>query len=103
MTTQTPSALVPEAEKFLGRSVIGHVIDGKTVESVSGATFEVLDPSTGATIAHAARSDQIDVDRAVAAARTSFDDGRWRKLTPMERERRLRKVASVLEDHTEVL
>jgi len=103
MTTQTLPPLAPEAEKFLGRGTIGHVIDGQTVESASGATFEVIDPSTGATIAHAARADQAEVDRAVAAARAAFDDGRWRNLTPLERERRLRAIASLLEEHTDVL
>src|ERR671928_152277 len=102
MTTQTLPPLAPEAEKYLGRGVIGHVIDGQTVESASGETFEVLDPSTGAIIAHAARAAQVDVDRAVAAARAAFEDGRWTNLPPMERERRLRKMATVLEDHTDV-
>ncbi len=103
MTTQMSPALAPEAEKYLGRGVVGHVIDGRTVESVSGATFEVVDPSTGVTIAQAARADQEDVDRAVAAARAAFEDGRWRNLTPLERERRLRRMATLLEDHTDVL
>lgn len=103
MTTQVSPQLSPGAEKFLGRGVVGHVIDGKTVESESGATFAVVDPSTGATIAHAADGAKVDVDRAVAAARNAFDDGRWRNLTPMEKERRLRKMANLLEEHTEVL
>ena len=103
MTTQVSPQLAPDAAKFLGRGLVGHVIDGKTVESADGATFEVLDPSTGATITHAARADRVDVDRAVAAARGAFDDGRWRDLAPMERERRLRKVAALLEEHAEVL
>ena len=101
--TQTLPPLAAEAEKYLARGTVGHVIDGQTVESAGGATFAVIDPSTGATIAHAARAEQVDVDRAVAAARASFDDGRWRNLTPMERERRLRRIATLLEDHTEVL
>src|SRR6266536_1389330 len=73
MTTQVSPQLAPDAAKFLGRGLVGHVIDGKTVESADGATFEVLDPSTGATITHAARADRVDVDRAVAAARNAFD------------------------------
>jgi acyl-CoA reductase-like NAD-dependent aldehyde dehydrogenase len=103
MTTQVTPQLTAGAEKFLGRGIVGHVIDGRTVESASGATFEVLDPSTGAIVTHAARAEQVDVDRAVAAARAAFDDGRWHNLAPMERERRMRKVAALLEEHTEVL
>jgi acyl-CoA reductase-like NAD-dependent aldehyde dehydrogenase len=103
MTTHVSPQLAAGAEKFLGRGLVGHVIDGKTTESAGGATFAVIDPSTGETITHAARAESVDVDRAVAAARRSFDDGRWRNLTPMERERRMRKMAALLEDHTEAL
>jgi acyl-CoA reductase-like NAD-dependent aldehyde dehydrogenase len=103
MTTQVSPQLAPGAAKFLDRGLVGHLIDGKTVESDHGATFEVIDPSSGVTITHAARAQQVDVDRAVAAARAAFDDGRWRDLAPMERERRMRKVAALLEEHAEVL
>jgi acyl-CoA reductase-like NAD-dependent aldehyde dehydrogenase len=103
MTTQAQPQLVPEAQKFLDRGLVGHVIDGRTVESRSGATFDIVDPSTGAVVAQAARGDQADVDLAVGAARRAFDDGRWRNLTPMERERRMRKMAALLEEYTEVL
>jgi acyl-CoA reductase-like NAD-dependent aldehyde dehydrogenase len=102
-TTRVSVPLAAGAEKFLGRGLVGHVIDGKTIESAAGRTFEVVDPSTGATITHAALAEQVDVERAVAAARRAFDDGRWRDLAPMERERRMRKVAALLEEHTEVL
>ncbi len=102
-TTQVSPQLAADAEKFLGRGLVGHVIDGRTVDSANGATFEVVDPSTGATITHAARAERVDVDRAVTAARRAFEDGRWSDLAPMERERRMRKMATLLEEHTDVL
>ena len=106
MTTQaipTTTQLLPETEEFLRRGFVGHLIDGKTVESAGGATFTVVDPSTGAVVTHAARGDQTDVERAVASARAAFDDGRWRNLPPMERERRMRRMAALLEEHVEAL
>jgi acyl-CoA reductase-like NAD-dependent aldehyde dehydrogenase len=37
-----------------------------------------------------------DVDKAVISARAAFDDGRWRNLAPLEKERRLRKMSALL-------
>src|SRR5271163_902332 len=55
------------------------LIDGKWVNSVSGKTFETLNPATGEVIAHVAEGEKADVDRAVVAARKAFDRGPWRK------------------------
>jgi phenylacetaldehyde dehydrogenase len=40
-----------------------------------------------------------DVDRAVAAARAAFDDGRWSNLPPNKRERIINKLADLIEAH----
>ena len=56
----------------------------------------VIDPATGAQIAAAAAGSQADVDAAVRSARAAFDDGRWRLLAPLEKERRLRRLAALL-------
>ena len=37
--------------------------------------------------------------RAVAAARTAFDDGRWSNLPPNKRERIINKLADLIESH----
>ncbi len=52
-------------------------IDGKWVDASEGGRFDVFDPSTGAVIATAPDSQPADVERAIDAARRSFDDGRW--------------------------
>lgn len=44
-----------------------------------------------------------DVDIAVKAARKSFDNGVWRKRTPLERKLILLKFADLLEKHSEEL
>src|SRR5207249_1601482 len=48
-------------------------IGGRWVESASGKTFETLDPATGQVLTRVAEAGAEDVDRAVAAARRSFD------------------------------
>jgi aldehyde dehydrogenase (NAD+) len=85
----------------LGRALFGHVIDGQVVPSLDEATMDVIDPSTGAVVARAASGSPADVDRAVVSARAAFDDGRWRYLAPMEKERRLRRLAALIGDHAD--
>ena len=72
-------------------------IDGAWVDSTGGGTLPVYDPSTGREIARIVDATDADVDRAVAAARTAFDDGRWSGLSPYARERALAKLADLLE------
>ncbi len=55
--------------------------------SSGGATIDVEDPSTGKIISSFVEATDKDTDRAVAAARTAFDDGRWRNLPPIVREK----------------
>jgi acyl-CoA reductase-like NAD-dependent aldehyde dehydrogenase len=92
----------PETQKYLESATFGHLIDGETVPSTSGETMPVIDPSTGTEIGRAAKGDVDDVDRAVAGARRSFEDGRWRDLPPAEKERRLRRYAELVAEHGDV-
>ena len=78
-------------------------INGEWVDSASGKTFPVYDPSTEEVIAYAPDANAKDVDRAVKAAREAFDNGPWRGSTAQERGRvlfrlaeRVRKEAAML-------
>ena len=62
-------------------------IDGAWVDSTHDRKVAVYDPSTGKEIARIVDASDADVDRAVAAARTAFDDGRWSGLPPYMRQR----------------
>ena len=68
--------------------------------SSHGATLMVEDPSTGREVGRIVDASDADVDRAVAAARAAFDDGRWSNLPPKVRERTINKLADLLEAHT---
>ena len=61
-------------------------IGGKWVSSVSGKTFETLNPATGEVICKIAEGDAADVDLAVKSARKAFEDGPWAKMSAAERE-----------------
>ena len=52
-------------------------INNEWVGSTHGATLAVEDPCTGKEISRIVDASDADVDRAVAAARADFDDGRW--------------------------
>jgi phenylacetaldehyde dehydrogenase len=83
---------------FLRSSPKKLFIGGRWVEAASGKTFSTLDPSNGEALAEVAEGDREDVDRAVKAARASFESGSWRDLPPAERARILWKVGDIIEE-----
>ena len=72
---------------------IQHYIGGKLADSVTGETFDVLEPTTNETYIQCASGDKQDIDLAVAAAKKAFDEGPWPRMLPRERARILNKVA----------
>ncbi|CAG2179843.1 unnamed protein product, partial [Oppiella nova] len=63
-------------------------IDNEWVDSVSGKTFETINPATGQVIAKVQEGDKQDIDRAVQAARNAFKRGSvWRTIDASERGR----------------
>jgi phenylacetaldehyde dehydrogenase len=73
-------------------------IGGRWVESTTGKTFPTLDPATGEVLAHVAEGGKEDIDKAVKAARASFESGSWCGLPPAERARALWKVGDLIEE-----
>ena len=94
--------LAEETRKYLDSVAFGHVIDGELVQSASGETLPIIDPSTGTEIGQVASGGEAELERAVASARRSFDDGRWRDLAPAEKERRLRRLSQIFGDYGDV-
>ncbi len=68
-------------------------IDGAWRPAASGATFETVNPATGAVLAEISACGAEDVDFAVARAREAFEDGRWSKRPPSERKEVLIRLA----------
>ena len=86
--------LTPETRPFIG---------GRHVESTSDTTFPSVSPRDGREIARIPAGSEQDVDRAVHAARESFEDGRWRDLPPRERKRILLRWAELVTEHAREL
>ncbi len=74
-------------------------INNEWVASSHDATIPVEDPSSGKEVSRIVDASDKDVDRAVAAARAAFDDGRWSNLPPMQRDRIMNRLADLLETH----
>jgi phenylacetaldehyde dehydrogenase len=66
-----------------------------------GSVSDVYNPSSGKIIATAATATAGDCERAVAAARTSFDGGAWTGLTPAQRGKILWRAADLLEEYAD--
>ncbi|MDT3375701.1 aldehyde dehydrogenase [Labrys neptuniae] len=81
------AALKPEGRAF---------IDGRYVPALSGKTFTKTSPIDGRVIAEVADCGAEDVEAAVKAARTAFEDGRWRLKPPAEKKRILLRFAELV-------
>ena len=74
-----------------------HLIDGKSIESKSGARFERVSPAHDKTVGTYSDGRVEDVDLAIQSSRRAFDSGAWPKLSGAQRARHLRKVAELIE------
>jgi acyl-CoA reductase-like NAD-dependent aldehyde dehydrogenase len=77
------------------------LINGKWVDSASGAMLAVENPAKRSTIASVPRGGAEDVDRAVVSAETAFPA--WRNVPPRQRGRLLLRIAEALEARIEEL
>jgi acyl-CoA reductase-like NAD-dependent aldehyde dehydrogenase len=64
-------------------------------------TLRVLNPATERTIAELEQADVAEADAAVARAKAAFPA--WRAVSPEDRGRLLRRVATLVEEHAEEL
>src|ERR1700691_616845 len=78
-------------------------IDGEWVASNSAKTFPVYDPSTEEVIAQVPEANAEDVNRAVSAAKSAFENGPWAATTAQERGRVLFRLAEKIRQNTAVL
>jgi aldehyde dehydrogenase (NAD+) len=78
-------------------------IGGRWAPSAGGERVEVRNPATGETVGHASLGSEVDMDAAVAAARSSFDGGEWATASPAHRASVLRAAADLLEKRSDEL
>lgn len=76
-------------------------IDGEFIDGEGRASSEVINPATGQAIAQLPHARREDLDRALAAAARAFES--WKKSSPMERSRILRRVAELSRERASVI
>ncbi len=82
-------------------TTVKNFINGEQVESSSGETMPLVDPSTGDEYGTAPLSGEPDIDKAYAAASAAFAD--WKRTTPSQRQKALLDFADDVERHTKSL
>ena len=78
-------------------------INGRAEDSTGSTRIPVCNPATGETITTVPDATSEDVDRAVAAARESFENKAWRGKDSSEKERIMWRFADILEAHKQEL
>lgn len=79
------------------------VIDGSRVDSADASTFSSVDPATTRVITEVSSCSAVDVDRAVAAARRTFEAGTWSRRGAAERKRVLLRLADLIDANAELM
>ncbi len=77
-------------------------VGGEWVDASDGNTRQIVSPANGDAIAEVPEGTAEDVDRAVRAAKSAFEET-WFDATPGERMRALLKMADLVEEHGEEL
>jgi aldehyde dehydrogenase (NAD+) len=78
-------------------------IDGAWAKPETDRLLTVISPVTEEPVGTFAEATDADIDRAVTAARTAFDEGPWPRMTIEERAAALERVAQKLRDRHEQL
>ncbi|PYG34510.1 aldehyde dehydrogenase family protein [Pelagimonas varians] len=73
-----------------------HFVNGVWVDAENGAVFDVMNPLDDGLYVQAAKGTDVDIQKAVAAAKAAF--ATYRETLPKERERWLLRVAEIMED-----
>src|SRR5437016_11606830 len=82
-------------------------IGGDWVEPSTDRVIDVISPHSEELVGRVPEATEVDVDRAVAAAREAFDRGDWPRMTPTERCEVVQRFANIyasrLEDMAQVI
>lgn len=95
MSTSSLSKIPP----FDGRAVIG----GRRVGAKTGRVFDCISPVDGNILTQVARCAEVDINAAVSAARSAFEDHRWSGMPPAQRKRVMIRFADLVLEHADEL
>jgi len=91
-------APAPEsADHFSIDDRYGLFINGEFVEPEEGCYFETINPASEETISSVALASEVDVDRAVKAARKAYN-GKWSRMSGADRGKYIFRIARILQE-----
>jgi aminomuconate-semialdehyde/2-hydroxymuconate-6-semialdehyde dehydrogenase len=71
-------------------------INGEYKDSISGETFDTIDPSTNQKLASVAKANEQDAMHAIEVARRTFDSGVWSEMPVAERSKILCRMSDLV-------
>lgn len=77
------------------------LVGGQARPAADGATFLTSNPATGEPICEVAKAGPADLDDALRAARTAFDEAVWSSVSATERGHVLMRVATLIRERAE--
>ena len=77
------------------------LVGGQARPAADGATFLTSNPATGEPICEVAKAGPTDLDDALRAARTAFDEAVWSSVSATERGHVLMRVATLIRERAE--
>lgn len=95
-------APAPESFKVNIRPRYGHFIHGQWVDGDTSRDFETINPANGKVLAKIASAGEAEVNAAVAAARSAYDNV-WSKLPANERGKYLYRIARRMQERAREL
>jgi betaine-aldehyde dehydrogenase len=72
-------------------------VGGRFAAAADSGTRDLIDPATGDPVGRVAEATLADVERAIALARTAFDEGPWPETPALDRARLLNKLADAID------
>ena len=76
----------------------GQFINGKWQKSLSGETYDVINPATEEVLGKASKANNDDIKLALESASQGFNI--WRKTSPWDRAKTLRKISELIRKKT---
>ncbi len=73
------------------------LIDGELVPSAGGRWLDVRSPATRGLVGRVPDGTEVDVERAVAAARAAFRDGRWHRMALADRVAVMNRLGDLID------
>jgi len=96
-------APAPESRSIVDlKESYGLFIDGKFTDTADGRTFKTISPATEEVLAEVTEAGPQDVDRAVRAARTAYENS-WGSISPGQRSKYLFRIARLVQERAREL